>query len=79
MAVKDELNITDKWYVKLLKSLTDYGWIALIIIVIAAIYRVGTDIYQMNLDRANKQAEANLRIGKLEGEIEILKTQCFGK
>lgn len=57
---------------KIKKAMEDYGVVALILIIIASYVNFVWQINKMVVERADKQAEANYKIGLIEGKIEKL-------
>lgn len=61
-----------QWYQIIREEIGKYGWVALILAIIGFLYYYHRDLYHLVLERADQQAEINLRIGKIEGQLEMI-------
>ncbi len=62
---------------KIIKYLTEYGWVALALVMVGFAYKFYNDVHSMSIQQTLQQAIANEKIGILEGKIEILEKMCL--
>ena len=73
MALKDKLPIKTDWLKKALELLSEYGWVALILLIIGGAYKFYNDVNNRLIESSYKQNETNRTVGQLEGKVEYIR------